>query len=89
MGDITITVALGRPYSDLVRDFKRSLIEQALASTGGDVGRTARILGMASQNLYRLMGELGLRATRNNQSDGATWNHQSDGCTADHQGRRQ
>jgi len=79
--NITVT-ATGRPYSDLLRDVKRDIVEQALAATAGDVARAARILGLAKSNLYRLMRDVGISSTRN-QSDSATWNYQSDSGTSE------
>ncbi len=74
--NITVT-ATGRPYSDLLRDVKREMVGQALAATAGDVGRAARLLGLAKSNLYRLMREVGVSAA-SNQNNSATWNYQTD-----------
>lgn len=57
---VTISLVDGQPYGDLVRECKRQLVQHALAAAGGDTKQAARTLGIARQNFYRLMKELGV-----------------------------
>lgn len=47
-------------YAERVRDYKRELVTEALTACRGDTKRAAQMLGVARQNLYRLMKELGV-----------------------------
>lgn len=53
----------GRSFRDLVEDFQRGLILQAVARNGGNWAAAARELGMHRSNLHSLAGRLGLHAT--------------------------
>ncbi|MCX6356370.1 MAG: sigma-54 dependent transcriptional regulator, partial [Candidatus Aureabacteria bacterium] len=54
-------VELNQPYKDLVRDFKRGMIRQALTECGGNQSRAAQRLSLTQPYLSRLMRDLGLR----------------------------
>jgi DNA-binding NtrC family response regulator len=47
-------------YADVVRSFKASLVERALAEAGGNRTRAAERLGVHRSNLVRMIRELGL-----------------------------
>lgn len=67
-GELNISVSVGQPYAALLRECKRQLVLQALSACGGDVSKTARLLGIARQNLYRLMKELNVSPARQGES---------------------
>jgi transcriptional regulator with GAF, ATPase, and Fis domain len=50
----------GKPLAELVRGFKRQLIERALAESGGNQRRAAELLGMHRPSLSRMMRSLGM-----------------------------
>ena len=50
------------PWHDALAAFKRRLLEYALASTGGNRTRAARLLGLQRTYLLRLIRELGVAA---------------------------
>lgn len=52
----------GRPLTDALDDYERSLIAGALERTGGNVAEAARLLVTDRANLYRRMKRLGLLA---------------------------
>lgn len=59
----------GKGYSEMVRDYKRQLVQGALDAANGDTRTAAQRLGIARQNLYRLMKELGIRISRKSASE--------------------
>ncbi|XID91424.1 sigma 54-interacting transcriptional regulator [Paenibacillaceae bacterium WGS1546] len=57
-------VGPGRTLDDVVRDFERSLIEQALAECNDNKQETARKLGISSTTLWRKMNPIPLDEAR-------------------------
>jgi two-component system response regulator HydG len=53
-------------------DAERILIEQTLASTGGNRQQAASILGIGERTLYRKINEFGLAKPGESEPDGAT-----------------
>lgn len=66
--EISISVGAGQSYSALLLEFKRQLVQHALTEARGSVPRAARTLGIAKQNMYRLMKELDIQPTRRRAS---------------------
>jgi len=56
----SLTALLGRPLSDALDEFERSLIMAALAQAQSNMAEAARILQTDRANLYRRMRRLGL-----------------------------
>ena len=54
-------VAIDRPYRELVKEFKKGLIAEALRECGGSQSRAAVKLGVTQPYLSKLMKDLGLR----------------------------
>ena len=54
-------VEIDRPYRDLVKEFKKGLIAEALRECGGNQSRAALKLGVTQPYLSKLMKDLGLR----------------------------
>jgi Nif-specific regulatory protein len=54
-------VEIDRPYRDLVKEFKKSLIAEALRGCGGSQSRAAVKLGVTQPYLSKLTKDLGLR----------------------------
>ena len=48
-------------YHQAVEEYKRELLEKAMAQSGGNQSRAAELLGMQRTYLSRLLTEMGLR----------------------------
>jgi DNA-binding NtrC family response regulator len=48
-------------YQELLRETKRKLVQQALDQANGNAPQAARILGMHSNNFYRILRNLGMK----------------------------
>src|SRR5690606_28372376 len=57
----TVVELRGRPLSESVEEFKRTMIRDAVAEHGGNWAAAARSLGMARGNLHHMARRLGLR----------------------------
>jgi anaerobic nitric oxide reductase transcription regulator len=55
------SVAAGRPLAELVRDYQRRLVAEAVERNGGNWAAAARELGLHRSNLHHLARRLGLR----------------------------
>lgn len=64
MNEITITLSVGQPYGDQVRDCKRRIVLHALGSADWNVKSAARRLGIDRTNLYRIMRDLSIVVPR-------------------------
>ena len=54
-------------YQESVSKAKQLIVENALAKTGGDIGKAAKFLQIHPNNLYRLMSALDVKVTDQNQ----------------------
>jgi two-component system, NtrC family, response regulator HydG len=53
---------LGLGLKEMLDQYERSLIQQALAASGGNQRRAARVLGVLPTTLHEKMKRLGLRS---------------------------
>ena len=60
----TMTVDVHRPLKDLVADYERHLIVEALVATGGNQRRAAAALGVLPTTLHEKLKRLGLHIPR-------------------------
>ncbi len=56
----TMSVDTSRPLKDLVADYERQLITEALTATGGNQRRAAAALGVLPTTLHEKLKRLGL-----------------------------
>ena len=63
MPDVT-SAAPQRPLKDLLADYERQLIAEALAATGGNQRRAAAALGVLPTTLHEKLKRLGLSMPR-------------------------
>ena len=57
---VTLSDLQGRSLSNLLDDYERTLVREALGRAGGNVAEAARALQTDRANLYRRMKRLGL-----------------------------
>ena len=60
----TMTAEANRPLKDLVADYERQLITEALNATGGNPRRAAAALGVLPTTLHEKLKRLGLHMPR-------------------------
>jgi Nif-specific regulatory protein len=54
------SIGPGRELNDATHEFQRKYIEQAIATSRGNVSQAAKTLGVHRSNLYRKMRQLGM-----------------------------
>ena len=68
--DRLIAVAPGEAFAQLSRDFERTLIQRALAASGGRRIEAAQLLGIGRNTITRKIQELGLGETKGDKDRG-------------------
>ncbi|MCX7170219.1 MAG: nitrogen regulation protein NR(I), partial [Proteobacteria bacterium] len=68
--DRLIVVAPGEAFAQLSRDFERTLIQRALAASGGRRIEAAQLLGIGRNTITRKIQELGLAETKSGKDRG-------------------